>query len=99
MGSYSQSHITSWWHDFARLRDKLKPLYLHYHSAHGHQTWQYGDLPRGAPNHKVAQRSDHVVLQSHVTKRKLLYFHSYIAYDQQTWQDGNLPWRAPSHGF
>ena len=24
-------------------RDTLKPLYLHYHSANGHQTWQDGN--------------------------------------------------------
>ena len=26
-----------------------KPLYLYYHGAYGHQTWQGGDLPWGAP--------------------------------------------------
>ena len=30
-----------------RPRDKLKPLYLHYHSVFGHQTWQVGDLSCG----------------------------------------------------
>ena len=29
----------------SRLRDKLKALYLHYHSAYGHQTGQDGNLP------------------------------------------------------
>ena len=62
-----------WSHDFARSRDKLTPLYLHCHSAFGHQTWQNGDLSRGAPNHKVTQRCDHVVLQSHV-KTKIVIF-------------------------
>ena len=28
-------------------------LYLHYHNAYGHQTWQDGDLPRGASTHKI----------------------------------------------
>ena len=28
----------------SRLRDRLKPLYLHYHSAYGHQTWQVGHM-------------------------------------------------------
>ena len=28
-----------------RSRNKLKPLYLHYYSAYGHQTWQDGDSP------------------------------------------------------
>ena len=27
-----------------RSRDKLKPLYLHYHNVYSHQTWQDGDL-------------------------------------------------------
>ena len=26
-----------------------KLLHLYYHSAYGHQTWQGGDLPWGAP--------------------------------------------------
>ena len=33
----------------ARSRDRLKPLYLHYHSVYGHQTWQVGDLSCGFP--------------------------------------------------
>ena len=32
--------------------DKQKPLYLYYKSAYGHQTWQDGNLPWRAPNHK-----------------------------------------------
>ena len=36
-----------------RSRDKLKPLYLHYHSAYWHQTGYYGDLPWVAPIHNV----------------------------------------------
>ena len=27
----------------ARIREKLKPLRLHYHSAYGHQIWQAHD--------------------------------------------------------
>ena len=27
--------------------------YLHCHNAYGHQTWQGGDLSRGAPTHKI----------------------------------------------
>ena len=54
--------------DFARSREKLKLLCLHYHSGYSHQTWQGGDLPGGAPKHKVVtQRSNHGVLQNHVT--------------------------------
>ena len=50
-----------------RSRDKPKPLYLHYFSAYDHETWEGVDLSRRARNHKVTQRSDHVVLQNHVT--------------------------------
>ena len=32
---------------------KLKLLHLHYHSAHGHQTWQDANLPWVASIHKV----------------------------------------------
>ena len=28
-----------------RSRDKRKPLYIHYHSAYGHQAWEGGGLP------------------------------------------------------
>ena len=31
----------------------LKILYLHYHNAYGHQTWQGGEFSGGAPTHKV----------------------------------------------
>ena len=41
--------------------------YLHYHNAYGHQTWQDGDLLLEAANNKVTERSDHVVVQSHLT--------------------------------
>ena len=27
--------------------------YLHYHNVYGHQTWQGGDLPWGAPTHEI----------------------------------------------
>ena len=33
--------------------DKLKPLYLNYHSAYSYQTRQGGDLPLEAVTHKV----------------------------------------------
>ena len=44
----------------------LKSLYLHYHNAYGHQTWQGNDLPQGAPK----AHFDHVVLRDHVTNQK-----------------------------
>ena len=39
MGSCLESHMTLSSFDLARSRDKLKPLYLHYHSASDYQTW------------------------------------------------------------
>ena len=38
VSSYLQSRITLWSRGLARSQDKLKPLYLHYHSAYGYQT-------------------------------------------------------------
>ena len=55
------------------------------------------DLPWGAPNHKVTQRSDHVVLQSQETSENRYKIYYQSAYDHQTWQDGNLSSRAPNH--
>ena len=40
---------------------KLKPLFLHYHSAYNHQTWQDNDLPWTAPTHKVTRPFGHIV--------------------------------------
>ena len=54
MGCYPESH-------------KLKPLYLHYHSGYGLETWLDGDLLWTASNHKVIQHTDYVLLQIHVT--------------------------------
>ena len=34
-----------WSRDLARSSEKLKQLYLHYHKASGHKTWQESDLP------------------------------------------------------
>ena len=42
-------------------RNNLKSLYLHYHSAFGHQTWQTGDLSWVASSHAIPP-SDYVVL-------------------------------------
>ena len=43
-----------WSGGLVRSRDKLKPLYLHYHSAFVHQSWQDGDLPWRNATHKVS---------------------------------------------
>ena len=45
--------MTLWSRVLAKSRHKLKSLYLDYHSAYGHQTWQDGDLPSAAPTHKT----------------------------------------------
>ena len=50
-----------------RLRDKLKPLYVHWHDAYGHQNWQDGDLPRSVLTHGIALPFVNMVLQDHVT--------------------------------
>ena len=56
-----------WWRDLASSDNKLKPLCLHYGSAYGHNTWQDCDYSWRIPIRKFTQRSDNIVLQSHVT--------------------------------
>ena len=46
--------IKLWLRVLSKSRDKLKVLYLHYHSAYGRQNWQSGDLPWGAYTYRVA---------------------------------------------
>ena len=47
--------------------DKLKPLFLHYDSPYGHETWKDAALSLRASNHKVTQSSDHMALKIHMT--------------------------------
>ena len=61
--------MTLWSCDLARSREKIKPLYLHYHNIYGHQTSKDGDISWQAPNHKVIQGFDHVVLQGHAANK------------------------------
>ena len=80
----------------ARSRDKLKLLYFHYHSIHGHQAWRDGDLPWGAPYHKVIKRFDHVVLQGYVTNENHYIFPTRVSMATKrgrmiTYLDGLLP--------
>ena len=84
-----------WSRDFARSRDKIKPLNPHYHSVYGHQTWQDGDLPSGASNHKFKQRFHYVGLAKPRDSQKALYLHYQSTYGHQTWQVSNLTWGAP----
>ena len=46
---------------------KVKPLFLHYHSAYDHQAWSDIDFPWGSAMQKVIWRFDKVVLQGHAT--------------------------------
>ena len=41
----------------------LKSVYLHYHSAYGHQTWKAGGLLWGASTHNVTLPFGQVVLR------------------------------------
>ena len=43
----------------------LKTFYLCYHNLYGHQTWQSGDIPWGAPYHDVISSFNHVVFWIH----------------------------------
>ena len=50
----------------ANWSDSIWNFFLNYHDACGCQTWQGGDLPMGAPTHKITRPFDHVVLQYYV---------------------------------
>ena len=43
---------------------------VNYQKVYGHEIWYNGDIPWWAPNHKVIECFDQVVLQNHVTKKK-----------------------------
>ena len=68
-GSNPYSHLTLWSCILTRSLDKLK-AYFHFQNAYAHQTWQDGNLPWGAPIHKITWHFDHVVLKVHVTNRE-----------------------------
>ena len=61
--------VLCWSRSLAQSHGKLKPIYLQYHSAYSHQSWYNGDIPWRAPNYKVIQRSNHVVLEGHMTDK------------------------------
>ena len=44
-----------WSRGLVKQREKLDPLYLYYHNAFNHQTWQEGNLLWEASHHKVIQ--------------------------------------------
>ena len=43
--------LSLWLHDLVRSRDKLKPLYVHFHKIYDHKTQQDVDLNWVASNH------------------------------------------------
>ena len=49
-------------------RDKLKTLYLQYHNAYGHNTYQGDNIPQGTFNDKFAWFLNEVVFSGYVTK-------------------------------
>ena len=50
----------------------LKTLYLHYYIGYSHQTWQGGDLARGARTGKVTGPLDYMVSRYYNTNLELL---------------------------
>ena len=74
--------MTFWSCDLTRSYYKLKPLYLHYQRAHGHQTRQDCNLLWWDPAHKITWHFDYV---SHFDHLPL------------NWEDGHLPWGALAH--
>ena len=86
--------MTLQWPGRVKSRDNLKSLYLHYHSAYGHQTWQTGDLPWGASTHNDILTFCLVRLPD---KLKALYLHYYNIYGHKTRQDDDVPWLPFTH--
>ena len=95
--SYPYSYLMVRSRGPAKLWDKLKPLYLHYCSAYGQQTWQDGDFTWKAATHKVVPTLwSHGFARSR-DKLKPLYLHYHNAHDHQTWQGGSFPWGEQNH--
>ena len=89
-------------HGLARLPDKLKPQYLHYHSAYSDQTWQDDNLFWWAPDCKVTWLFDHVVLRYYVTKQNHYISTIWVSMDTKlcrmvTYIDGLLPIKSFYH--
>ena len=68
--SYPWCYYTLWSHGLVSSRDKLKQLYLDYHSAYGHQTWQDDVKPWAASTYNVTLPFSHMALQDQVTNWK-----------------------------
>ena len=67
MDSCLWSPTTLWPRGLVRSRDNIKSLYLHYHSAYVHQTWQDDDLLWLSFTHKAKLPYNHLVLWEFVT--------------------------------
>ena len=76
---------------------KLKFFYLYHHNVYGYQTWKSGDLPWGAPTHKVARPFNHTVLRDQVTNQKCLHYHN--TWSHQTRDHDDLEWGVSTHKF
>ena len=78
--------MTLWWRGFAGSLYKLEALYLYYHNANGHQTWQGHDLhwgdKLGCNNYRpisllsniseIYEKMMHSPLASFLNKKKIL---------------------------
>ena len=84
------SHMTLWWRGLLRSCGKLKSLYLHYHSADGHQIGQAGDFLWGFSTHDATPAFRDGILRDHVTNHNPLYLHYHNIYGHKIWQDDNL---------
>ena len=73
---------------------KLKSLYLYYHSAYDHWTWQAGDLPLEASTHNVIPP---LSLARSRNKLKPLYLHYHNIYGHKTRQCDELLWLPFTH--
>ena len=67
-----------------------QPSYLHYYNVFGNETWQGGDLPWGAPTHKIKWAFYYVVFQYIIYI--YIYIHYHSAHGHQTWKGDDLPW-------
>ena len=87
-----------WSYGVSKSCDKLKQLYIHYHSGYNHQILQDVNSSGCTLTYKVTW-SHLWLLGLEKTRFKLmpLYLHYHSVYCQQTWQDSDLPWGAPTH--
>ena len=73
-----------------------KNIYLYYHNAYGHQTWQSGNLPWRDPTNNVTLITLWLrdLPRSRDKLKPYLYYNSVYG---QSWQDGDLPWGVPRY--